>query len=108
MSMMPGQGPAMAPPGAPPPMMGLPPAAPTGAPFPSLDPASMAGLVAPIAQLQAADQQRLAAQQQATVSSLIDMMNNQPSPAAQAAMVEPGAPTSPLADANVSPDTAGL
>jgi len=105
MSMMPGQGPAMGLPpaaGAAPPMPGLPPgAAPPpammGRPqFPSLDPNYMAQLVAPVAQQMQADQDALKAQQQAVTGSLIDAMSAQPNPAAEAAMVEPGAPTSPL------------
>jgi hypothetical protein len=92
MSMMPGQGPAM-PPGM---IPGMPPAAPTGPAFPSLDPSMLSNLLQPVAQLQAADQQALEAQQQAAVSSLLDQMRAMPNPAAQAAMTEPGQPTSPL------------
>lgn len=100
MSMMPGQGPAM-PPGM---MPGMPPAAPTGPAFPSLDPSALAGLLQPVAQLQQADAAALQAQQQSTVSSLLDQMRAMPNPAAQAAMTEPGQPTSPLD----SPDNGSL
>lgn len=104
MSMMDGMAPpaaAMAPPapGLPPGAAG-PPAAPMGPGFPSLDPAVMAQALAPAAQLQAADQAALKAQQQQLTGSLIDMMNAQPNPAAEAAMVEPGGPSSPIAADN--------
>lgn len=108
MSMMDGMAPAGLPPAAgmaaPGPMLppgaGAPPAAPMGPGFPSLDPAVMAQALAPAASLQQADQAALKAQQQQLTGSLIDMMNAQPNPAAQAAMVEPGAPSSPLEAAN--------
>lgn len=97
-------------PGAPllPPGAGMPPAAPVGPAFPSLDPATMAQMLAPATQLQAADIARLKAQQQQLTGSLIDMMNAQPNPAAEAAMVEPGAPSSPLAPANSQVGGQGL
>lgn len=108
MSMMDGMAPAGFPPAAGPapaaPMLppgaGAPPAAPMGGGFPSLDPAVMAQALAPAAQLQQADQATLKMQQQQLTGSLIDMMNAQPNPAAEAAMVEPGAPSSPIAEDN--------
>ncbi len=108
MSMMDGSAPTGFPPAAgmapPAPMLGpgagLPPAAPAGPAFPSLDPAVMAQALQGAAALQAADQARLKAQQQQLTGSLIDMMNAQPNPAAEAAMVEPGAPSSPLVPGN--------
>jgi hypothetical protein len=67
-----------------------------GPAFPSLDPAYMAQLAAPVAAQMAADQAQFQAAQQQVTGSVIDMLSAQPNPAAQAAMVEPGAPTSPL------------
>ena len=80
-------------------LLGAPPAAPPMGPaFPSLDPSILSGALAPVAQLQAADQAALQAQQDQTVNGVLQMMKQIPNPAAMAATVEPGGPpTSPLA-----------
>lgn len=67
-----------------------------GSQYPSTDPSAVSGLLAPLAAAQAQDQQQLQGQQmEASVLALIDLMKNQPNPAAQAAMTEPGYPTPP-------------
>lgn len=110
--LMPGA-PLMAPPGLDP-MMGAPPAGMMGPQFPSLDPSLLAGALAPAAAMQQADVQSLQAQQDAAMASVLQMMRQMPNPAAQAAMTEPGAVTSPLglppapAGAAPAPDLAGL
>jgi hypothetical protein len=97
-----GGGPPPGPPGLggpPPGLLGGPLAGPGGiggAQYPSTDPSSVAGLLAPLESAQAQDQQSLQGQQmEAAVLALIDAMKNQPNPAAQAAMTEPGYPTPP-------------
>lgn len=102
MPMIPGaMGAPMLPPGAPPaPMMG-------GPAFPSLDPSVLGGALAPLAAMQQADQAALQAQQQQAVNQVLAAMRAAPNPAAQAAMVEPGAPTSPLDMAEDTGEVAG-
>lgn len=95
---MPGGG--MPPMGGPPPLGGplAGAMAPGGSQYPTTDPSQVAGLLGPLQAAQAQDQQQLQGQQmQATVLALIDAMRNQPNPAAQAAVTEPGYPTPPPA-----------
>lgn len=94
------------PPGPPPgpPMMGgapgLPPMGPPGMggpppgpQFPSLDPSMLAQAGAPIAAIQQQDQQALQQQQDMILSTVLQALKSQPNPAGQAAMSEPGYPT---------------
>lgn len=93
--LLPGAAPA---PMAPPMIPGAPPAAPAGPAFPSLDPSLLAGALAPVAQMQAADKAALQQQQDATVNGVLQMMQQMPNPAAEAATVEGTMPpTSPIA-----------
>jgi hypothetical protein len=66
---------------------------PPGPQFPSLDPNAMAQMGAPIAAIQQQDQQALAQQQDQILSAVLEALKSQPNPAAQAAMTEPGYPT---------------
>lgn len=70
--------------------------APQGPQFPTTDPAQVSGMLGGLQQAQSADQQQLQHEQMsAAVLALIDAMKNQPDPAAQAAVTEPGYPTPP-------------
>jgi hypothetical protein len=70
-----------------------------GNPYPTTDASAVTGLLGPLQAAQAQDAQQLQGDQmQAAVLALIDAMKNQPNPAAQAAMTEPGYPTPPPPD----------
>lgn len=109
MPMIPGAPPLGGPPAPDMPMLpGAPPPPMMGSPFPSLDPSTMMQALAPVAALQQADKMRLQAQQDATVTTILDAMKSAPNPAAQAAMVEPGgAPTSALGAAPAPDGSSG-
>jgi hypothetical protein len=89
--------------GPPPGLLGGPLAGPGGiggAQYPTTDPSQVAGLLGPLSAAQAQDaaansQDFQSQQMEATVLALIDQMKNQPNPAAQAAMTEPGYPNPP-------------
>jgi hypothetical protein len=70
---------------------------PPGPQFPSLDPSALAQMGAPIAALQQQDLQSLQQQQDMVLDAVLNALKAQPNPAAQAAMTEPGYPTTSAA-----------
>lgn len=80
-------------PGMPPMGGGMPPMGPPQPQFPSLDPNALSQMGAPIAALQQQDQEALQQQQGMILDSVLQALKSQPNPAAQAALTEPGYPT---------------
>lgn len=97
-----GAAPMLAPAGPPGMPMGAPPMMAPAPQYPSLDPAALAQALAPVQAMRTQDEAAFQAQQDAAMASVLQMMRQMPNPAAQAAMVEPGAPTSPLQDSGPS------